>query len=311
MIPLSRLPVLLFFALLALVAIPLGLSGAESPWAARLSVVAPVVLIVEFVVYFVLSMLTNPRISLPGIAAVSFGMVSIRFLGSLVAMMVGGLVVAQGTPAGEMLLGMWVGNPMSIFLQAVVVVIAFPHLMAEVAPEIVSREVRGKLVDSTETALPRTEDAQASGLMETSPSGGFIQVFSFEELSGVVRKSHGLEGFLVFNNEGLVVWRDLPIRLDIDELIARVGNGFSDLDRTSRSIGVGEVRRMHLETTEHLLHAAQLDENFGLLLVYNKQTSIPETYSRVAVVSRTVQEFLQWKYPGLPTLTPSEREVAV
>ena len=63
--------------------------------------------------------------------------------------------------------------------------------------------------------------------------------------------------------------------------------------------GLARLRHSMLQTREHLIVYSELNQNFSLILFYNSRTSLADCESRLAIVSRTAREFLQWKYPGL------------
>jgi predicted regulator of Ras-like GTPase activity (Roadblock/LC7/MglB family) len=300
MIPIPRLLVILLttFATLAgvgmlfAIAVGSGSSGA----------LVPVYLLIELLLYIVLTMFTNSRLSMASISVLAVSMALTRLIACMVGGAVAGAMDLEGR-SGGLFLAAYAGTPASVFLQMLVLAVAMPHILEACAPELVSPELRDRLGSAAPAQVAPTTRPGGSSL-DTIPSGGFIQVFSYDELTGVVRKTQGLEGFLVYSSEGLIVWRDLPMRIDADALMARVrslGHRLADAIETE---GLTAARRVMVETKDHLLFVTELNPNFGVILIYNSQVSIAECSQRVGVVAKTVREFLQWKYPGLP-VTPS------
>jgi predicted regulator of Ras-like GTPase activity (Roadblock/LC7/MglB family) len=290
MVAISRLVVFLFVGGLALVALPMALATTATT-VGDVMVLAPMFVAIELTVYFVLTLLGNPRMALGSVAGMAILLTGVRFVASAVASV---LSVLLQNDTGLMIA--WAGNPLSAVLQMMTLVMIAPHVLAVVAPEAMDRDTRLRL-SGGEVPLP--EPARKGHVIETAPSAGFIQVFGFDELAGVVRKTPGLEGFVILSNEGLVVWRDLPIRIDVEEVSARLLSHQSQLGALTADGGLSRLRRLVLQTRDHLLCVVELNANFGLVLVYGARTSLEELDARVEMLARTTREFLQWKYPGL------------
>jgi predicted regulator of Ras-like GTPase activity (Roadblock/LC7/MglB family) len=196
-----------------------------------------------------------------------------------------------------------------IAVQVAFVLLGMANILSVVAPAVLSRDILDRLGEAAAPqAGPHLGGAHA-GAHLSAPTGQFIQVFSFDELAAVVRKTPGLEGFAIYSNEGLVVWRDLPIRLDLDGLVARLVSGAAGLGKVASGAGLGGLQRLLLESGQHCIYAAPVGENFGVVLVGRDSASSPDLHGRTSVVLSTVREFLRWKYPSLPVRTPSVREI--
>jgi predicted regulator of Ras-like GTPase activity (Roadblock/LC7/MglB family) len=163
-------------------------------------------------------------------------------------------------------------------------------------------------MEPEERARPASRKASGS---DVAPAGGFVQVFSFEELAGFLRKTSGLEGFLILSGEGLVVWRDLPARLQVDEIGARLQNMAADTSEITEGTGLARLRSSMFQTREHLVVVSELNQNFSLILFYNARTSLADCESRLTMLVRTAREFLQWKYPGLALAGTGASQTAV
>lgn len=149
---------------------------------------------------------------------------------------------------------------------------------------------------------PTISDIRQAVHDAASPKGGFIQVFSYEELSGVIKKSPGLEGFVILSSEGLPVWRELSPRLNGETLTALLAGARERAGEAMQAGGLGKGSGMLVENRDHLVYVTSLDSNFGLVLVYNTRVPASECLARTGILSKTTQEFLQWKYPALPPM---------
>ena len=289
MLPVNRLAVWLIVSILALIGLPMAVAG-EQP-IADMKILTPVVLAIELIVYFVLTMMASPRMNLSTVLGLSIIMVVMRGLCSAAGYYLAALLLGQ---QGDFLVT-WVGNPLAVFFQFIVIALATPHILAAANPGIVDKELAEKLglggLSSGGDGGPRVH--------ESNPTGGFVQVFSYEELEGVLRKTHGLKGFVICSSEGLVVWRDIQGIGDPDELTAKVMALSSQMGRTLEDSGLNRLEGVVVATKDAILTVHELNANFGLVLAYDKQTKMSEIDSKAAVLVKTAREYLQWKYPGL------------
>lgn len=287
-------------ALSLLTAIAMALAPAGPVFEALTT--APIIIGLECLVYFLAALVLNPRatIGMGVVTAIAYAVV--RLVCSLIG---AGLYSAIAHDVSNFSLDGPYMHPVVVVLQVLVLVLAGPYVLATTVPELVGLEESRRLRGDGPTERPQ---ASVTTSMETSPSGGFIQVFSFEELTAVLRKSPGLEGFIVYNEEGLVVWRDFPLKVDLDVLTASLLGHNIALGHLMVNSGLTRVRRMVLESREHYLLATTLNQNFGLILLFNNRTPQQDIQSRLAILAKTAREFLQWKYPSLPLATGLTRD---
>lgn len=283
---------ILALCLVGLTAVPMALAGWQPS-------VGPstylVVLIVEVVVYFVVSMLVNARVTVSMAAGTAIVYTITRWICSLIGVILYGLY-AQGAPEASAFLACV--NPISAVAQAIILLMAGPYILALAIPELIGRTEAESLLGKQSSRMQAGASARLG--LDSIPSGGFIQVFSFEELAALIRKSPGLEGFIVHSAEGLVVWRDLPMQVNVEVLTARISSESLRLGQLLQENGLTRVRRLVLESREHYLFATMLNQNFGIIMLFNGRSSPEEIYSRIAVLAKTAREFLQWKFPSLP-----------
>lgn len=285
MTAIDRNVVLVGMTLVALAAIAAAFSGSS----AGASGMIVLIILGELVVYFIALMTMNKKATIGMAASGAFALTVTRALCSLIGGMAYG--VLSGNTGGNFT-GAWMDLVPAV-IQAVLLIIAGPYLLAVIMPDLIgiqSGELRGE--------KPKT--AKTPGSLDTAPSGGFIQLFSFEELSSVIKKSHGIEGFIIYSQEGLVVWKDIPLRMDTDVLTAKMVSANAGMTALMSETGLTQVRRMMVESRDHLLFTATLNQNFGLILLFNIRSSPEENLTRIAMLAKTTREFLQWKYPSLP-----------
>ena len=298
MIVISRSQAVTLLAIISLVAVPWAMSYAP-PLSDDPGVMIPLLLAVELLVYFILSMVANPVASLAAVIGLSVLMVLARLccvvVGVSLAAWLGSLMLGVPESIGAVL-----SNPFFFLLHMMIMLLSSPHVVDGLMPNYFNTEGRARLRGDEESLTePQSTLARPAGISEVTAKGGFVQVFSFEELSGVLHKSTGLEGFLIYNNEGLLVWRDLPLRLEVDDLVAQLSSAHHQLSGRIERGGLTRISRLAIELRDHLVFVAPLNAGFGMVLVYSSRVSPAECFGRLGNVARTTREFLQWKYPAL------------
>jgi len=301
MLPLSRLPVLLTLTVVCVIAIPMAF--AASDLAAWDGSTVPIVLAAEFVVYFILGLLANKRMKLQSLAGVAIVMMVARAAATALGLGLYMLAIAPQPSQPPSFVAIWAGVPLAAFLQGLVLVLGWPHAIAFIAPSLLGSDAMEKMAPDAIVTAPREVMSH-----DTAPAGGFIQAYDFDEVAALVRKSPSVEGMLITSNEGLVVWRDLPLRLDVDEVAAQLEAAQASTGDLFDRYAIGAPRMTLYQTPMHTICHSALDGNFGLILFYRAEASTQEIQARFGVLARTVQEFLHWKYPGLPAGAPLLRE---
>lgn len=261
----------------------------------------PVIVAIESAVYFIVLMVTNPRATIGMAAGGAMVLAIMRGLCSLV----GGIVAHffRADVAMEAILQAWV-NPLTVIIQVALLLMAAPYVLAAILPDLLG-EVALRELEGTPSAK---SSGPSRGAHETAPAGGFIPVTSYEELAAVVKKGHGIEGFIIISSEGLVVWKDFPLRVDLDAFVARFAGHAHGISGLMEQTGLTKVRRVMVESREHFFFTTTLNQNFGLILIFNGRVSAEEVTGRVPVIAKTCREFLQWKYPALPARNFVPRE---
>ena len=303
MTAMNRNYLILLLALVGLIAVAMGMAGLGQQVGAGMGMLV-IVVIIEFIVYLVVSMITNPRANF----GMALGTAVVYLLLRWICSFLGGISAnANGTMDPLAALAIAV-HPLTVVLQVAILLSAGPYILALTIPELVGT---GPAATLRGDQLQAASAAQAKqGGLEMSPTGGFIQVFSFEELASMMKKSHGLEGFVIYSNEGLVVWKELPVQVQLDTLVAKISAEANQLGQLMQDNGLSKVRRLMLESREHYLFATTLNQNFGVMLLFSGRSAPEEIFSRIGVLAKSTREYLQWKYPALAISGASARDKA-
>lgn len=303
MLAINRASALVFLAVLGLLAIPMAF--AFTPGVVQDVVSLGIALLVmEVGVYFAATLFSNSRISLVVAMAVSLGMVMVRVFFCIAAIIVAGALRDEVGMSALRALANVLSNPLGAALHVAFLMVAAIHMVDALMPGSFSEEMSRRLAGSpaAKPQAPSMADIRQTVHDSAAPKGGFIQVFSYEELAGVIKKSPGLEGFVIQSAEGLPVWRDLPPRINAETLTAMLAGARVRAGNALAAGGLGKGSGLLVESRDHMVYAVSLDANFGLLLVYNTRVSATECLARTGVLTKTAREFLQWKYPVLPPL---------
>jgi predicted regulator of Ras-like GTPase activity (Roadblock/LC7/MglB family) len=301
MITIDRNMLVTLLAFLGLLAVPMAIA-ASKPFSTEMSL-APIIVVVELLIYFIVTMALNPRATIAMAAGTAVVFTITRMLLSLIGGTVAGFInvgeVAQhfATP--------WI-NPLGAFIQVLILLTSGPYILALAAPGLVGFKEAEELLGSG--SKERKGGVRGDHSHDSNPTGGFIQVFSFDELTAQFKKNPGLEGFVIYNEEGLVVWKDFPLKLNIEELTSQLMVKTEQLSQVTYNGGLSRVQRIILQNRDHYLMTATLNQNFGLMVMFNSRTSVNEVTARIDIIVKTAREFLQWKYPSLPLSTGMTRD---
>jgi len=302
MLALDRSTAILVISLLGMIAIPMAFAYSR-PHVPDASTTAMIILLVEVGIYFAATLATNARISLVVAAGLSLGLVITRVFFCIVAFIIADIL--RDVPQGmQNTIFDLLGNPIAALFHIVFVMVATIHVIDAALPGSFSEETSRRIgtAGNSQPAAPTLTEIRQAVHASASPTGGFIHVFTFEELSAVIRKSQGLEGFIIASGEGLPVWRDLPPRINAEILTAQLAAAGQRAGDALSASGFPRSTSLLVESREYLVYASPLDANFALILVFNTRVSAAECLARTAIVARTAREFLNSKYPILPPM---------
>ena len=252
---------------------------------------APVLIAVEVLIYFFTVLWQAEVVQYYALSVYAIMMVFARLLLCLL----GAIVYSTMTPENffDVFYRIWVGNPLAQLLQILLMLYFVPHILIDVAPGLINDKARAILQVE---ALTKSQGEFARTNHITEPLGGFIKVYSFPDLQACFRKIIGLEGFVIYSNEGLLMWNDLDIRFDIENLIIRFMFANKDLDITASRYGLREIERLIITTTEHFVFNIKLGKRFFLLAFFNNKSPTQEVFSKIDMMIMTTYEFLRSRY---------------
>jgi predicted regulator of Ras-like GTPase activity (Roadblock/LC7/MglB family) len=197
---------------------------------------------------------------------------------------------------GGNLLNLWVGYPLSVLLQMGVLLLLLPHVIVLVAPGMLAEASREKMESAPRLAPQLSSQSAAAIHTDAIPLGGFVRAYNYEELENFFQKIVGLEGFVLFSDEGLVVWKNLQMRLDVDALVVRYQMLDRQMGNLTRQSGLQKVQRWVVQTREHIICCTALGSQFYLLVFFTTQLSLADIVSKLDVIVRTAQEMLNTRY---------------
>jgi len=304
MLAVNRASALLFLAVLGLLAIPMAFAytGAMVQDVVTLGIV---LLVMEIGIYFAATLWTNSRISLLVALGVSLAMVTVRVFICIIAVIIAGIFRDEIAMTTQRALANLLGNPVAAIVHVSFLMFAAIHVIDALMPGCFSEETRRKIASNPgeKPKGPTMAEIRQTVHDSAAPKGGFIQVFSYEELAGVLKKSPGLEGFAILSTEGLPVWRELPPRINVENLTAALSGANERAGNALMLGGLAKGTSILVESRDMMVYNTPLDANFGLILVYNRRVPASDCLARTAILAKTAREFLQWKYPVLPPMT--------
>lgn len=303
---LDRTFVIILVSVIAMAAVAMAFVPAEP----LLGLAAlPIFLFAEIFLFLVLLLVMNPRATI----GMAFGGAVVFVMLRALCSLVGGMLVSLSStiPLEDALL-VWM-NPIPAIVQVLLLAVAGPYILAAAVPELVGRQEAERILGDPAAAARQASPPPSAATVgpESTPTGGFIQVFSYEELGAIMRKTPGLEGFMVVSSEGLIVWRDLPLRIDVDRLAAHSTQHSQDLADLMLDVGLSRVRRVLVEARDHIFFQTALNGNFSLILIFSGQVPTQDIFARIPIMAKSTREFLQWRYPRLHVRPSGQMEQPV
>lgn len=206
------------------------------------------------------------------------------------------------TPAPSSFLLIWLGNPLSYIIQIVVLCLITPHLLIEFAPGLLGSELSEFMKEELNaipyrSASPRT----ITSLTTPPPTTGLYNVYSFQELEAQLSKCIGLEGFIIFTDESVVLWQYLNLNIDAERLVVKLSLLGENIRKLTSSLGLAQTNKIFLETDEHFIVNGFIDSVMGYVLIFTPTMNIDEMFRRIEIISESVNVFLRTKYRTLIT----------
>ena len=252
------------------------------------------VVALEFLLYFLYISVNTKQTDLGPAFVCSFVLV----VGRWIICLIDGLLFSLFNPdfLASNIGALWVGNPVSALLQMFVILTFVPHLAVRFAPGFLGEAARSLLLRSSDSVSVQKSARERPELPTATPLGGLVRVYSFQELEDYFHKIIGLEGFVLYSEEGLIVCKDLQIDLDVEGIVARYYNFNSGIEWVTQSHGLGKPIRITVETQNRYLFNIQVTSQFFLLLIFNNQLPLLDIVHRIQIMVRSVQAFLASRY---------------
>jgi len=255
------------------------------------SYLIPVMLIIEMLIYFIFGLLAGTSLSLPQMIQYSIYVALFRFIICLLGAFL--FSISQEISYITTMQILWAGNPLLVLLQVFLLMMFGPHLVSLISPGIFGEK---------EHNLLREEDRTGEGKRpvlfrpEATPAGGFIRVYSFSELGRLLSNVIGIEGYILYTREGLILWQDCQLRLDAEKLVAAFIKEWHCHRVNDLAVGFDEPLRIITQTSEHSFIHVIFTRDFSGILIFRPDAHMSEILSRLKCLERTVKEFLETRY---------------
>jgi predicted regulator of Ras-like GTPase activity (Roadblock/LC7/MglB family) len=249
------------------------------------AVYVPLIILIEAFLYVLFTMFASPQSGWTGAAIVSVSLVCLRVALNLLGALVWS--VEGNQTFGNAMITLQAGNPVGIFLQAVCCLALAPYLLGPFLP--------GLLSPFAAAAVGRSWSSEQAGgsVGSSAPIGGYMQVYSYQELTEAFRKIVGLEGFMLYTSEGLNLWSHFEIAVDEETLALASSQALQDADRFTGQIRCGRTDRAFYQTLNHIVFNMSVTDEVRLLLFFTPEIHVSDVVSRIDLLKRTALEFFQ------------------
>lgn len=192
---------------------------------------------------------------------------------------------------GIMFLRVWIGHPLSALLQVFLLVLLAPRLFAVILPWARTQAEQ----ETSDTSFQPAQRVSSSTLSYTD----MMQLDSFEDLAGFLKKISGLVGFVLFDKAGESLWSDVPDEEPFNPTL--FANRFSRLtEAVSNALTQLEIvppDRSFVGTNNYKIFFVKPNDSYGLIVLVSKETLFQKFYNKLDLIQKCVDEFLRKKYP--------------
>jgi hypothetical protein len=269
----------------------------------------PVGLALEAFVHLILLLRQRQVRTASPIIAVTLLLMALRFLGCA---MWAPLVAEQGGNLGSALMSLWVGSPLVMFLQVVVLVTVLPVALSVFAPGFLGPRALARMTqwDREMAKLARSQlgpvspPRRAANKRENLPqerdhsaTSAAPFLYSYTDLERYMEKVIGVEGFVILNDEGLPVWSRAPWQIGIEDL-------GGDLSRWLLAVrplvtpAAGSPQGAMVHSGDHWIVAQPLPGNAMLSLFITSRHTGEQVVEIASRVTQSVASLFAHRYPG-------------
>ncbi|MCX7766856.1 MAG: hypothetical protein N2246_09165, partial [Candidatus Sumerlaeia bacterium] len=195
---------------------------------------------------------------------------------------------------------LWMGNPISIFLQIIIIGLIIPHILREFAPGLLGKQLETiislDIQSGKEEKFPTSHNSESIPVSKVST---VYNIYSFPELDTLLNKTIGLEGFIIYNEEGLIVWQNTRIKIDAERLVIEAMRSGERIKTWTTELGLLPCTKILLETSSHCILNGFVNRTFGYILIFNRTLPVEEMQYRVSVIGESISGFLKSQYRAL------------
>ena len=252
----------------------------------------PVLFVLEILIYFFFGSLAGTSLSTTQLVEYSMIMAVFRFALCLIGAMV--FSSFQAIPHTTAIQILWAGNPLLILLQVFLLMMFGPYLILVFFPGLMGEKEHLYL---SEVETSRRMKPLRSVRSESIPLGGFIRVYGFLELGRLFSNLIGIEGYILYTWEGLVLWQDCQLRLDMEKVVSCFMKEWDCHRVNDLAIGFDEPLRIVTQTNEHSFIHVMFNRDFSGIFIFRPDAHMSEILGRMKYLDRTAREFLATRYP--------------
>ncbi|MCX7016850.1 MAG: hypothetical protein NTW86_30550 [Candidatus Sumerlaeota bacterium] len=289
MIILTRRALFFFFALLSIALAPfVFILFAPLPISREL---VPVIIAAEAMIYVLFTMIGNTRAGWDTAVGVAALLAILR-----AALNLPGAMILAATPQWpgtfeSAWINLHVCNPLSLLLQMLLLLLLAPYLLRGVFPRLLTPEAAAAILDPPRPAIMEAPAREHGGL--SSPAGGFVQVFSYQELTESMRKIAGLKGFLIYDSEGLPVWAQFDMDLSANAAAAYSNQALAEARAWIERLYLRDLEMALVTVSGLILCNLMITRHERLLLLFSRDVSIRETMTRIERARLMISELLR------------------
>jgi predicted regulator of Ras-like GTPase activity (Roadblock/LC7/MglB family) len=188
------------------------------------------------------------------------------------------------------------GNPILVLIQVFLLMMLGPHLAWLINPRIISDKALSFVGERRGILETRGFRSTAP---DVTPVGGFIRLYTFEELGCLFLNVMGIEGYILYTHEGLVLSKDCQLRFDVDRLVAISLLEWNNHRAAQLKIGFDEPERIIFQTTEHNFIHVSFNQGFFGIFIFKRNADMEEVLNRLGPLTRSARELLEMKYSPL------------
>jgi len=257
-------------------------------------------LLLELFIYLTYTRIGNWTVPLTPLFIYSLFLLLLRAILCGISVLLFPLVRGAATAEHTPFLFMWLGSLPSFVIQVVVLCLITPHLLMEFAPGLLGSVLPEFMKKETNlTPQISSSPAPVSSYNTIPPMTGFYNVYSFQELEAQLSKCIGLEGFIIFTEESVILWQHLNLNIDAERLVVELRLIGENIRKMTTALGLAQTDKIILETDEHFIVNGFVNAVLGYVLIFTPTMSIDEMYRRIETISESVSVFLRTKYHTL------------